>query len=268
MENPIKMDDLGVPLFSETSIWGPVKNATADGTDGVDSLMEGDEGTKRKAHVLSEWAWYFSPGNLRCKRQFGWMFFFERSSMWTYNFSSVFFKITIGTRSDVQAKPKWHTDKIMDIHLLIIFANCLAFQAGAFRRPISLALKRLVSSHGGGLFRMPYTESCHNSIVQDYHIPSYFIYLHLYSFIFIVHELLKWLCVRNSKQIQNFFLSRWEVSNAHKIAVALGFPTAKGEVKPSKTFLGDLVVENRFPNEIPGCFESLNRKSFFFVLSL
>jgi len=32
----------------------PVKNATADGTDGVDSLMEGDEGTKRKAHVLSE----------------------------------------------------------------------------------------------------------------------------------------------------------------------------------------------------------------------
>ena len=35
-------------------IRGPVKNATADGTDGVDSLMEGDEGTKRKAHVLSE----------------------------------------------------------------------------------------------------------------------------------------------------------------------------------------------------------------------
>ena len=79
MENPIEMDDLGVPLFSVTSIWGPVKNATADGTDGVDSLMEGDEGTKRKAHVLSEWAWYFSPGNLRCKMTI-WMDVF----FWTF----------------------------------------------------------------------------------------------------------------------------------------------------------------------------------------
>ena len=32
MENPIKMDDWGVPLFSETSIWGVVFFGTYDGS--------------------------------------------------------------------------------------------------------------------------------------------------------------------------------------------------------------------------------------------
>ena len=88
MENPIKMDDLGgnPTIFGNIQIWGPVKNATADGTDGVDSLMEGDEGTKRKAHVLSEWAWYFSPGNLWCKMTI-WMDVF-----WTFIYVVVQFQ--------------------------------------------------------------------------------------------------------------------------------------------------------------------------------